>query len=142
MKNITIDYTKQTIQMTKAYADKAGKVGSREFEELTKIHSMYPQYQIVIVSSKSNFSAKGLDYDFIEKYISLQIDEKRREELTKDFEDLRAADLSYFEIRSWFVNEFPLFKDCKCRADVVLAMRKAQIAQKANSEEANIVEAA
>lgn len=142
MKNITINYTKQTIQMTKAYADKAGKVGSREFEELTKIHSMYPQYQIVIVSSKSNSSAKGLDYDFIEKYISLQIDEKRREELTKDFEDLRAADLSYFEIRSWFVNEFPLFKDCKCRADVVLAMRKAQIAQKANSEEANIVEAA
>ena len=129
MKNLYVDFAKQTIQMTKSYAEKAGKVGNREYDELTKIHRMYPDYRFIITATKTNSSAKGLDYDFMEKYIAALSDMERKEELSQNYKDLRESDLTYFEIRNWFVNEFPFFKDCKCKADVILALRKAQIAQ-------------
>ena len=136
MKNLYVDFAKQTIQMTKTYATKAGKVGSREYDELTKIHQMYPDYRFVITAPKTNSTAKGLDYDFMEKYLAALSDGKRKEELTQNYQDLRNADLGYLEIRTWFVGEFTEFKDCKCKADVILALRKAQVAQKAKAEDA------
>jgi 5S rRNA maturation endonuclease (ribonuclease M5) len=135
MKNLHVDFAKQTIQMTKTYATKAGKVGSREYDELTKIHQMYPDYRFVITAPKTNSPAKGLDYNFMEKYIAALSDEKRKEELAQNYQDLRDADLSYGEIRTWFVETFEEFKNCKCKADVILALRKAQVEQKAKVEE-------
>lgn len=136
MKNLYVDFTKQTIQMTKTYATKAGNVGSREYDELTKIHQMYPDYRFVITAPKTNSPVKGLDYDFMEKYIAALSDEKRKEELTQNYQDLRNADLSYGEIRTWFVGEFTEFENCKNKADVILALRKAQVEQRAKVEEA------
>ena len=142
MKNLYVDFAKQTIQMTKAYAERAGHVGSNEFKELSHVRMMNPDYRIVVVKNpasktkdeETKVSYKGLDYDFMEKYI-MSLDEAQKKIYLKDFEALKAEKVNYIEIRTWFVETFEVFKNCKCKADVILALRKAQVEQQAKAEE-------
>jgi hypothetical protein len=37
------------------------------------------------------------------------------------FEKLQLNGLTYCEIKAWFIEQYPIFKDCKTRADWILA---------------------
>ena len=144
MKNLYVDFAKQTIQMTKAYAERAGHVDSPEFKELSNVRMMNPDYRIVVVKNpapkskdeETKVSYKGLDYDFMEKYIMSLDDEAQKKILLEDFKTLKDEKVNYIEIRTWFVETFEVFKNCKCKADVILALRKSQVAQMAKAENA------
>lgn len=142
MKNMFVDYAKHTIQMSKAFAEKAGTVNTPEYEELYKARMMNPDYRIVVVKNPApkskdeatKVSYKGLDYDFMEKFIMSLDDKAQKEILLEDFKTLKAEKVNYIEIRTWFVETFEVFKNCKCKADVILALRKSQVAQMAMAE--------
>ena len=61
---------------------------------------------------------KGMDFNFMREYISKH---DNAEQLTADFEKLCNNQLSYGEIKSWFLAHYPVFNDCKTRADWILA---------------------
>ena len=118
MSNITINYQKSTIEITKAFEKKARAFGSDEYKELCEAKKEFPTYRLVIKATKSSSTFKGMDYNFMLEYISKHEDaEKRRE----DFDKLRNSDLSYGQIKQWFVSTYPVFKDCNTKAQWILA---------------------
>ena len=118
MKNITISYEKKTIEITKAFAKKAGEYGTVAYHELSKVRNEFPSFDIVIKAPKVSNTFKGMDFDFMVEYISKQAN---AEEIMEGFNKLRENELSYGEIKQWFIKKFPVFKDCKTRADWILA---------------------
>jgi hypothetical protein len=117
MKNITIDYAKKNIEITKSFEKKAREYGSVAYHELSKVRNEFPSFDIVIKAPKVSNTYKGMDFDFMEEYISKQTN---AEELMADFKKLREK-INYGEMRQWFIGKFPVFKDCKTRADWIFA---------------------
>jgi hypothetical protein len=52
------------------------------------------------------------------KYISTH---DEHAELLTAFEKLVKGNLSYPEVKAWFIEQYPVFKDCKTKADWILA---------------------
>ena len=124
MNKITVNYTKNTLEITKSFEKKARAYGSDAYNELTAARKEFPNYRIVVKTSKSNNSLKGMDYDFMREYISKHdnADNAGEGKHMAEFEKLCASDLSYGEIKQWFVETYPVFKDFKTRAQWILAV--------------------
>lgn len=118
MTNITVNYKKNTIEITKSFEKKASVYGSEAYYELSKARNDFPNYRLVVKTTKSNNSFKGMDYEFMLDYISKHEDPEQRK---SEFNKLRDNNLSYGEIKQWFVSTYPSFKDCKIRAQWILA---------------------
>ena len=118
MANITVNYKKNTLEITKAFEKKASAYGSEAYVELSEARKEFPNYRIVVKTTKSNNSFKGMDYDFMKEYISKHDDAEKH---LKELETLCANKLSYGEIKQWFVTTYPVFKNCETRAQWVLA---------------------
>lgn len=117
MSRITINYKKSTIEITKSFEKQASVFGSEAYNELCDARKEFPNYRLVVKSSKSNSTFKGMDYDFMLEYISKHDDaEKHKEELKK----LCDSKLTYGEIKQWFVSVYPVFKECETRAQWIL----------------------
>lgn len=118
MKNIKVYYAKETIEITKGFEKKAGNVGSSEYYELTKVMKEFPTFKLKITESRGSNGFKGMDYDFMKKYISLH---ENSEQNMSDFEKLIEKKLTYGEIKQWFVSMYPVFENCTTRAQWILA---------------------
>ena len=118
MKNITINYAKKTIEITKSFEKKAREYGSDAYKALRDARNEFEGYELVVKTSKSSNTFKGMDYDFMVEYISKQ---ENADEIMADFHRLRENELSYGEIKQWFVEKFPVFTTCTTRAQWILA---------------------
>jgi len=87
MITMTINFEKNTIEMTKAEAKEAGKFGSEKFNELVKFRTLCPDYEIVVkANSTKRDTYKGLDYDYMKRYIEAH---DNKEEKLIEFYKLR-----------------------------------------------------
>ena len=118
MKNITIDYAKKTIEITKSFEKKAREYGSDAYKALRDVRNEFEGYELVVKAPKSSNTFKGMDYAFMEEYISKQ---ENADELMEKFNKLRAMKLTYPEIKQWFIEEFSVFANCTTRAQWILA---------------------
>lgn len=118
MKNITINYTKKTIEITKSFEKKAREYGSDAYVALRNARNEFPKFELVVKAPKGSNGFKGMDYDFMEEYIKKQAN---ADELMESFNKLREMKLNYAEIKQWFIGEFPVFENCTTRAQWVLA---------------------
>lgn len=118
MKNITIDYAKKTIVITKAFEKKAREYGSDAYKALRDARNEFKGYELVVKAPKSSNGFKGMDYPFMEEYISKQ---ENADELLASFNKLREKELKYPEIKQWFIEKFPVFAKCTTRAQWILA---------------------
>ena len=119
MSNIKINYTKNTIEITKSFEKKAMVFASPEYKELIDAKREFPNYRIVITTNKGSNTFKGMDYKFMEEYIAKQVDAETR---TQEFKRLLESKLvGYAEVKQWFVDKYPVFKTCKTKADWILA---------------------
>lgn len=118
MTNITINYKKNTIEITKSFEKKASAYGSAEYRELIDAKKEFPNFRIVVKTTKSSNSFKGMDYDFMKEYISKQ---ENAEKIIEELNKLIDMKLSYGEIKQWFIETYPAFAECKTRAQWVLA---------------------
>jgi hypothetical protein len=122
MKNITISYTNNTIDITKKFAEAAGKIGSKEYRELQEVRRDNPGFTINVVADKkkapkNNYA--GLDFNYMKSYIEKHDDEEKSImaeylELRGESEDAKAIgakSASIFEIREWFLRQYPAIKD-------------------------------
>ena len=69
MTNITINYKKNTLEITKSFEKKASAYGSREYNELANVRKEFPDFRIVVKAAKTKSTFKGMDYDFMREYI-------------------------------------------------------------------------
>ena len=117
-----IDYTSMTIEMTKAEAKNAGKVGTEAFKEMLSLMQQFPNYKIQVITraaTKKSCDYKGLTYAYMEKYIKAHDNDKHT--IMAEYEDLRgesdaakdvlADSFTYQEIKNWFLGKFPEIRE-------------------------------
>ena len=109
---MTINYEKKTIEMTKTESREAGNPSSEKFDELLKLRTVFPEFEVIVkTSSAKRDTLKGLDYNFMKKYIE---NHDNKEENLKEFYKLRGLDEkgvrdatiedhSYGEVKMWFL---------------------------------------
>lgn len=102
------DFTSNTIVGSKTAIKKAGNPASKEYEELKKMRKLQPDFQIVqkdVKKSPEKQSYKGLNTEFVEAYISIQVN---AEALSKQYR--AAKELGTFPlVRKWFLTTFKEF---------------------------------
>ena len=111
MKEYKINFTANTITISKSFAFAASDPTTQEFETLSKLQAAYPGMRIVHKTHRSPSKAnvnKGLTYERMEGYINLH--ENAAELLTK-FEAVKAIASNqknpYLFTKGWFMQQFP-----------------------------------
>lgn len=112
MTKFNINFKKNTIEMTKAVAQKASKYGSDEYYELIKVRGDFPTFEVKVVANprrKTEF--KGLNYAYMKKYIE-KCQKDNKEEIMEKFINLTVKKddcevASYIEVKNWFLATFP-----------------------------------
>lgn len=115
--NLKVNFSTKTIEVSPSFVKKAGIYGSTEYLMLIDVKMAYPEYKIEAQKPKKS-AIKGIDYDFMRNYIMAHDDAEKRMDF---FEKLQLNGLTYSEIKAWFIEQYPIFKDCKTRADWILA---------------------
>lgn len=143
---MTINYEKKVIEMTKTEAKEAGNPNSEKFEELMKYRSVFPDFAIIVKkTSVKRDTYKGLDYDYMKKYIethdnkdeNLQMFYKLRGLNKNGVRDVSIEEHTYGEIKMWFLEAYPEIEafneETKNRLDEIKAKRaKAREEKKTN----------
>ena len=132
------NYEKKTIEMTKNESKAAGKVGTPEFEELNALRAACPGFRLVVKASKSRDNMKGLDANYMEKYIKAHDDEEHT--VLKEFYSLRGLDENgkkidfapvapYGTLKQWFLTYYP--EVAKMNDTVAEILKKAEAKRQA-----------
>lgn len=139
MKNININFQKQTIEMTKTFANEASNYGSEAYNELMNAKRDFPSYTVSIAkaASKKKDSFKGLNLKYMEKYITDHSGAASEQMNTFNLlcgntDDELAAKASFGEIKMWFLTQYPEIEKARQNIDEIIAKAKeARIAAKA-----------
>ncbi len=134
-----INVSSKAIEMAKSEHRAAHTYGTTEYENLQKVRKAYPGYRVVIKEHKRTDRLKGLDVDYMKKYIQAHDDADGS--ILKVFNQLRgldengkkltlAAAASFGELRMWFLNQFPEVEDMNTTVDNILARAKKERAEK------------
>ena len=108
------------IEMTKAEAKNAGKIGTDEYNTLMNLMKSFPTFTIEIKTpAKRKTEFKGLDYKFMLNYIS-KCNRDDKAEILNQFNTLTAQAkkngeenseymeaASYLDVKKWFLATFP-----------------------------------
>ena len=137
------DLFTNAIILTKSEARNAGKPGTEEYAELMNLKRDFPNFPIknAAASKKSN-RIKGLDYDYMEKYIK-----NHKSELLAEFYELcgkdetgkkkeLAAAATYGEVKMWFLTNFPEFETMGDKVNEIVekARKEREAARKLREE--------
>lgn len=119
MSKIKFNYSNRTIEVSEAFAKKASVYNSAAYNELKEIQQTYPNYTLKIVKSSSKAKSsliKGINVEFMRKYI-----EKHNEDnYLEKFEEFVNKGLTFLAIKNNFIEKYPVFKNCKTKADWIL----------------------
>lgn len=137
------NYEKMVIEMTKSESKAAGKVGTAEFEELASLRAACPGFRIVIKATKSRVNMKGLDTNYMERYIKAHDDEEHT--ALKEFYSLRGLDengekidfapvASYGTLKQWFLTYYP--EVAKMNDTVTAILKRAEAKRQAAKQAA------
>ena len=136
MTTMKINEKKNTIEITKTFAQKASRVGSPEYYELLKVRQENPSCTVEVKQTKSKDSFKGLTYEYMKKYILAHDDEEgsimaifheMRGTIVEGDDELQAESLTYGEIKMWFLDTYPEIKNFHdSRADRIKAIKEKQ----------------
>lgn len=136
------NYEKQIIEMTKAEAKEAGKFNTEKYNELKQLRTDNPTFRIVTVNTRKKKSTfKGLDYNYMERYIKAHDDEKKtimaEFDLMRGFVDGKRNEFvdcaTYGEIKTWFLLKFPEIEEYNKKVEELRnATRKANEERKAS----------
>lgn len=129
----------KVIEMNKSEAKAAGRFNSEAFNELSALRAAYPDFRIVIKTTKSKDNMKGLTVNYMEKYISTHDDEDGT--IMSEFRVLRGLDedgnvseiadaVSYGELKMWFLSVYPEAERLEV-SEILAKAKAAREAQKA-----------
>ena len=109
MKDYKINFSANTVTVTKVFAEKANRMDTNEYKILTQLKKDFPNIAIIYnIRSGSKNASKGLTYKNMEKYINAF---DNRDELLKAFrlvKQLSSVQKNKYQfVKSWFVAQFP-----------------------------------
>lgn len=110
---MTINYANKTIEISKAFANKAKNYGSDAYTELKNARDENRGFAVVVLSSKKKATKNSkVTLADMERYISFHDDEEKskmnefiRRRNAKEYGELRNQ--TFFEIKNWFFETYP-----------------------------------
>lgn len=112
-----INEKKMSIELTAAEMKEARKFGTMEYRNLQEARRDYPDFAVVKKQARSKSDFAGLNLKTIKTYVAKHGDDQQKEKLnfmTKKRVDVESGEYieptSFFEIKKWFLNEFPELK--------------------------------
>ena len=112
-----INEKRVSIELTTAEMKEARKFGTKEYRDLQEARRDYPNFAVVEKKSKNKSDFANLNLKTIKDYVAKHGDDEQKEALsfmTKKRVDAESGEysepVSFFEIRNWFLNEFPELK--------------------------------
>ena len=138
MKNLTVCDASRSIEVSKKFNTLASQYGTPEYNDLQAVRRDYPGFKVVVVAprkaTKGNKpSFKGLTYEYMESYISKHDDENSSimeaymtlRGISDDAEEAFAESCSYFEIKTWFLNQYPAIAEFHKKREALLNKKSA-----------------
>lgn len=102
-KNYKIDYTTNTVTLTKKFAEAAGIVGSAAFNEMKELRALGMTIQVQKASESVKKAQKKWSYTQMERYLR---NVENSAEYLADFITIREAK-DYMDVWGWFKATFP-----------------------------------
>lgn len=106
MKNYAINFTTQTITVSKSFQRRASQMGTEEFKTMMELHKLNMK---IVTKAPSHKGDKRLTYNKIINYLKTFEDKESR---LADFEAVRAAskvqDNPYQYVVKWFDETYPV----------------------------------
>ena len=131
-KELTLDFSKNTINMTESFSKKAENYGSTEYNMLQNARKDYPEFEIIVTKKTKRVkdAHKGIDVKFMYNYIKQHDNDeeevmnlfkgwfKKLEETDDGIEYILHNDVEFLNIRSWFLDQYTEFDEAiKTRKD-------------------------
>ena len=114
MRPLTIDFAKNRIVMTRAFARKASDPSTKEYRELKDTMETFPTFSVehhTIKKCSGKESYKGLSYSFMYYYINTYVEESKREKAMEDLEEqiflTKCHSKRFPTVRKWFLETYP-----------------------------------
>ena len=130
---MTINFNKNTIELTTAEMNDAKKYGSEAYKNLMDARRDNPGYRVVEVKAKRTKTAlDSIDMKMIKSYVKDHGSEEQKREflrlttptITEDGLYMEAQ--SFFVVKKWFLAEFPQVKDaCQKHIEAVREINDA-----------------
>ena len=120
---MNINFMEKTITLTKKESKLAGNPNSDLYKQIIDIKRDLPDYRIIINNNtKRNDSIKGLNYEYMEKYIKSH---DNADENMANYRTLRGLDnqdglnvsASYGQVRKWFLKTYPEIEEYQNKID-------------------------
>ena len=126
--NIIINNKKHTIEINQAFEKAASIYGSNEYKDLRQARIDNPYYRVVVVKRKASAASfRGLNFKYMEKYISSHdVDGSIMETylmLRGQSDEARAMSANsenYLKIKKWFLDTYPEIKEFHERRESIL----------------------
>ncbi len=91
-----VNFVEGKIEMTPAFAEAAGKIGSAEYKQLIEVQKNFPTYEIkIVLPKKVSNKFKGLNLAYMEKFIRAHDDAGKTN--LKEFAKLRGMKVEVSE---------------------------------------------
>ena len=116
--NVRIDFQRETIIITKAFAKSAGIYGTDEYKSLKEMKSDFPEFKIEVrTAPKKTSSTNKITLVTMENYIKKHDPDGKFIAEFKKFKNEESGDnlhkTSFFEIKKWFLEQYPELKSSK-----------------------------
>lgn len=135
--NITVNRMENTIEVSKAFYNKACKYGTPEYEMLTEAAAQNPTFKIAFKENKKK-TYTGLTLKRMKEYILTQPDSEKRLEEFKAIQLISEAKGAKYPLtKKWFLETFEDYKENEVKTnDAVLQKVKENKEEAANTLEA------
>ena len=109
--HITINFTDNTLSLTKSFYKKACKVGSPEYKELRAAMGENPTYTLIILDNPNKNTYRELTFAKMREYIATQANaEENLRTLDRVIKIAEAKGAKYPLTKQWFLANFPEYK--------------------------------
>ena len=117
-KELTLDFSKNTINMTESFSKKAENYGSTEYNMLQNARKDFPNYRIEVIkkTKKAKDCHKGLTAKFMYKYIEKHDNENHDvmnlfKKYFETFDEEKEKfvfyhDVDFFKVQKWFLSQY------------------------------------
>ena len=117
-KELTLDFSKKTINMTESISKKAENYGSTEYNMLQNARKDYPEFEIIVTkkSKRVKDAHKGIDVKFMYKYIEKHDNENHDvmnlfKKYFETFDEEKEKfvfyrDVDFFKVQKWFLSQY------------------------------------
>lgn len=117
--NFQINFQEHKIIITSAFAKKASRFNSEEYNELMEVQEKHPSFEVTVKdqTKRKSSSVKGITREFMYDYA----EKHEKEDSAEAFAKLKNDNATFASVKATFLKHYPEFKNYTTRTQWILA---------------------